>query len=379
MTLSGQFSYASKPQLNTLPDQYFKKISNSRSQFNVVQKGETVYSILRNHSFSEAQIQLTLAEEILPKKFALAKGQKYKVTKVAQNSFLEIRFYDLPRDTSFVFWRDFDEAGAFETVENFNIKNRTFSGKIRGSILSSIMEKVNDDWIAMRFIDAYALDYNLQKVLQRGAPFSLTLEEKYDGPTFVGYGEVIQTQLEINGKIETRRFVAFSGGGSYINAIDQHIARPLYLPVNYLRISSFFAPRRLHPIKNRRQPHMGVDFELPQGEDIYAARSGQVLRTGRTRAAGNFVVIRHLGGFETFYNHMATIQANLRPGTSVVDGQKLGTVGCTGYCTRPHLHFAVKKNGRYLNPVDFLKSYPFSKRALISQRRANFSEDSESL
>ena len=110
--------------------------------------------------------------------------------------------------------------------------------------------------------------------------------------------------------------------------------KPLYSPVAYQHYSSLFKPRRFHPIKKRRQAHLGLDFELPAGHAVYTVQSGRVLRTGKNRAAGNFVVVRHQSGLESYYNHLQSISPEVKKGRQVFNGQKLGTIGCTGYCTK---------------------------------------------
>jgi murein DD-endopeptidase MepM/ murein hydrolase activator NlpD len=53
------------------------------------------------------------------------------------------------------------------------------------------------------------------------------------------------------------------------------------------------------------------------------------------------------------YAHMSL--TSVRQGVSVLQGQKIGEVGNTGYSTGPHLHVAVFKNGKAVNPLEFLK------------------------
>ena len=63
---------------------------------------------------------------------------------------------------------------------------------------------------------------------------------------------------------------------------------------------------------------------------------------------GNYVVIRHHSGYQTLYGHLNTI--NTKRGRYVYTNTKIGTVGSTGMSTGPHLHFAVYKNGKGVNP-----------------------------
>jgi len=90
---------------------------------------------------------------------------------------------------------------------------------------------------------------------------------------------------------------------------------------------------------------------------------------GKTRAAGKYVVIKHSKTYTSYFNHMSEIDNSLHVGKNVPAGVRLGAIGCTGYCTLPHLHFAVKKNGRFVDPGPLVRSYPFEYRQLFEQKR----------
>jgi murein DD-endopeptidase MepM/ murein hydrolase activator NlpD len=222
-------------------------------------------------------------------------------------------------------------------------------------------------------MDAYILDYNLNRGLEHGAKFWLVVEKKYDGPHFIRYGEVLQTSLVIRDRNVQKRFIKLEGnGGVFIAENDLIKNRPFYSPVSYLRVASLFQPNRRHPITKRIQPHMGVDFEMPEGAPIYAARSGLVIRYGKSPAAGNYVVLLHPGGAESSYNHLKRVDTKIRHGLKLSVGEKLGEVGCTGYCTKAHLHFAVRQNGRMVDPLKFLRPYPIFAENLLHAKVAQF-------
>lgn len=346
-----------------------------KSQFVKVRPGDTLISLLEKHGFNNAQRAEILRQKVFDDSFTLVPGEKYKVTTAGGQNFKELKFYAIPSNHVYLFWRKDTSAGSISRIENYNLKIKSVRGRISGSILASINALTKDDFVAQRFMDAYALDYKLTRQVQRGAKFAITFEEKYDGDQFIGTGEVIETELEINGRNDRRQFVQHDDGGSFIAGEYLHRGRPLYSPVNYMRITSHYNPRRIHPITKRRTAHLGVDFELPEGADLFATNSGRVIRVGQNRAAGKYVVLRHGNGMESYYNHMHTIARNLRVGTQVASGQLLGTVGCTGYCTKPHLHFALKKQGRFVDPVPYLKSYPYPHKSLIARHMAALSEE----
>lgn len=109
---------------------------------------------------------------------------------------------------------------------------------------------------------------------------------------------------------------------------------------------------RTHPIFGERRFHAGIDIGAPSGTPIGAAASGQVISAGAKTGYGNTVIIYHGGGISTLYAHMSSIGAG--NGAQVTRGQTIGRVGCTGYCTGPHLHFEVRVNGEPTDPMGWL-------------------------
>jgi murein DD-endopeptidase MepM/ murein hydrolase activator NlpD len=111
-------------------------------------------------------------------------------------------------------------------------------------------------------------------------------------------------------------------------------------------ISSYMGPS--HPL--------GIDIDQYNSPNapIYAATSGVVTFAGGDPCCsyGLYVVVVSPGGIETLYAHMSSI--NVVQGQQVAQGDVLGWVGCTGYCTGNHLHFEVIDNGVRENPLDYL-------------------------
>ena len=64
-------------------------------------------------------------------------------------------------------------------------------------------------------------------------------------------------------------------------------------------------------------------------------------------------MIDHGNGLVTLYGHMAQTPM-VHDGQHVDQGQQIGIMGSTGASTGPHLHFAVKKNGDWVNPANYL-------------------------
>ncbi|MFW5728047.1 MAG: LysM peptidoglycan-binding domain-containing M23 family metallopeptidase [Spirochaetota bacterium] len=119
-------------------------------------------------------------------------------------------------------------------------------------------------------------------------------------------------------------------------------------PVRDTRISSYYG-YRLSPFTGRQSFHSGVDFVAPTGTPVLAAREGTTIAVGYHAVYGQYVRLRHEGGYETFYGHLDEVNVELNQ--QVSSGMILGTVGNTGLSTGPHLHFEIRLNGESRDPV----------------------------
>jgi murein DD-endopeptidase MepM/ murein hydrolase activator NlpD len=124
------------------------------------------------------------------------------------------------------------------------------------------------------------------------------------------------------------------------------LARPVSGPV-----TSGFGPR-VHPIFGNVRMHTGIDFGVASGSPIRAAGDGVVVIAGPYGGYGNATVIDHGNALATLYGHQSALLVG--PGDRVKRGQVIGRVGCTGYCTGPHLHFEVRLYGTPVDPVRYL-------------------------
>lgn len=98
--------------------------------------------------------------------------------------------------------------------------------------------------------------------------------------------------------------------------------------------------------------HEGIDFGVPVGTTVRAARAGKVISAGGAGGYGLKVDVDHGEGVVTRYAHMSRIDVRL--GQTVAGGAALGLSGNTGESTGPHVHFEVRRNGVAVNPAPFL-------------------------
>ena len=103
--------------------------------------------------------------------------------------------------------------------------------------------------------------------------------------------------------------------------------------------------------------HDGVDIAAAPGTQVLAACSGTVLSVADDDLMGTTVIIDHGSGYETVYSNLQSVPT-VAPEQYVSAGQVIGSVGETALAesaTAPHLHFAVTKDGKAIDPSDFLK------------------------
>jgi murein DD-endopeptidase MepM/ murein hydrolase activator NlpD len=122
-------------------------------------------------------------------------------------------------------------------------------------------------------------------------------------------------------------------------------------PVPLARVASRFNPHRMHPILHVVMPHNGVDFAAPVGTPVYATAAGVVTSVGNAGPCGNRVELAHTGGIVSVYCHLSRFAAGLRLGQHIEQRQLVGYVGQTGRVTGPHLHFGIKRNGVFVDPM----------------------------
>ncbi len=109
---------------------------------------------------------------------------------------------------------------------------------------------------------------------------------------------------------------------------------------------------RTHPILKKKKLHTGVDIRIPTGKTVAAAQSGTVVHADWLGGYGKTVLLDHGGGIVTLYAHNSNLL--VKKGDSVSAGTSIAKSGSTGMSTGPHLHFEVRKDGKYVNPMEYV-------------------------
>lgn len=110
--------------------------------------------------------------------------------------------------------------------------------------------------------------------------------------------------------------------------------------------------------------HDGIDL-VGEGftlADVIAHSTGTVVAVRKDyrttdksgNSYGNYIKIKHEGGYETLYAHMKYNSICVNVGDVVKCGDKIGSMGATGFCFGAHLHFEVRKDGVKIDPTPFI-------------------------
>jgi murein DD-endopeptidase MepM/ murein hydrolase activator NlpD len=110
---------------------------------------------------------------------------------------------------------------------------------------------------------------------------------------------------------------------------------------------------RDHPIQlGVTKFHNGVDIRAKTGTWVGAAAEGTVIHAGWINGYGKTIKIKHENGYVTMYAHLSEI--HVKNGQKVAAGKLIGKSGSTGHSTGPHLHFSIFRNGKVMNPLDYI-------------------------
>ncbi|MGF1465358.1 MAG: M23 family metallopeptidase [Sandaracinaceae bacterium] len=209
------------------------------------------------------------------------------------------------------------------------------------------------------FVEVFERRVNFTTDTRAGDTFRIVVDEERVAGEPHGYGQVYA--LAYHGQRTGLLEAFWYPGGRGVTDFYFPEGRAVHgswlrTPLHYDHVSSPFNPRRMHPILRRIVPHNGIDYAASSGTPVWAAADGTVTFVGPRGANGNLVSLRHARGFETHYAHLLRFASGLRRGVEVRQRQVIGFVGSTGRSTGPHLHFGLKRRGRFIDPASELNA-----------------------
>lgn len=333
----------------------------------VVPNGATVAGMLGKHLLPESELSALV--QAVTSSFdvrRLRAGNIYRLDRLFDG---RIRSFEYEIDPTKALRASRREGDIVFTAEVVELPRVTTQVVVEGRIdretpsLSEAIEGAGerlDLALAMAEIFSGEIDFNSD--LQPGDGFRVVVEKsvREDGQ-FVGYGPVQAAEFVNAGRaLQAMRFTLADGKASYFDAEGRSLRRFfLKSPLRFEpRITSRFSRSRLHPVLKYARAHNGVDYGAPSGAPVVSVAAGVVSFAGWTSGGGRTVRVRHTSGYESEYLHLSAIAGGVRVGSRVGQGEHVGNVGSTGLATGPHLHYGLRRDGRYVNPITEHQNLP---------------------
>jgi murein DD-endopeptidase MepM/ murein hydrolase activator NlpD len=106
-------------------------------------------------------------------------------------------------------------------------------------------------------------------------------------------------------------------------------------------------------ITNGASTHPGLDIAVPRESYIRAAGPGTVRAAGIDDVYGHYVVIDHGARVESVYGHASKLFVTA--GDRVRRAEVIGLTGSSGRSTAPHLHFEIRRDGKAVDPLAYVR------------------------
>ncbi|TES93490.1 MAG: hypothetical protein E3J87_02225 [Candidatus Cloacimonadota bacterium] len=111
--------------------------------------------------------------------------------------------------------------------------------------------------------------------------------------------------------------------------------------------------KQVNPKYGTSVKNNGIDIKAPMGTPVHAVAKGNVVYNDRFLGYGNVILLEHGKGYYSLYAHLQDLKVNLKD--IVEKDEVIATVGDTGSLEGPKLHFELRKNGKPIDPLPFLK------------------------
>jgi murein DD-endopeptidase MepM/ murein hydrolase activator NlpD len=288
----------------------------------------------------------------------LRAGQPYALDRLTDGRVRRFE-YEIDNDRRLVVSRtSFEDAPRFvSTVERIpkQVDVVAVEGEINrdtNSLAASLDRAGEGIELALGMADVFSGEIDFNSDLQPGDRYRVLVERHTREGRLDGYGAILAAEFVNDGRtMKAIRFTPEGGAPGYYDEHGRSLKRFfLKSPLKFEpRITSRFSTSRKHPILGYARAHNGVDYYAPMGAPVNSVAPGVVTLAGWTNGGGRTVKVRHPNGYDTEYLHLSAIA--VRAGQRISQGDLVGRVGKTGLATGVHLHYGLKKNGRYVNPV----------------------------
>ena len=205
----------------------------------------------------------------------------------------------------------------------------------------------------MNLADIFTWEIDFIRQLRHGDPFKVIYEQRYIKNQYIGDGDILAASINTGGETHTAFLLKDESGKSlgYFDAEQNNLKKTfLKNPVDYVRITSTFKPKRFHPVLKKWRAHRGVDYAGPIGTPIHATGDGQIITRTWSNSYGRLIMIQHANKYVTVYGHMSRY-GKYPKNAWVKQGDVIGYIGQSGLASGPHLHYEFRVNGVHHDPL----------------------------
>lgn len=234
---------------------------------------------------------------------------------------------------------------------------RLGSGTVQTTLFAATDDANLPDNVAGQLSEMFSTEIDFRHALHKGDTFTVLYETPTADGELVAWGDgtanagrVLAAEFVNAGQAhESLWFQGSNGKGAYfgLDGANKHRAF-LSTPLEFSRITSGMS-MRMHPILQQWRQHQGVDYAAAMGTAVHSVAEGIVEFAGWQNGYGNIVEIKHDKDRETRYAHLSRV--DVKVGQHVMQNEKLGAVGMTGWATGPHLHFEFRIDGEVHDPL----------------------------
>ena len=228
--------------------------------------------------------------------------------------------------TELVVMNFIDSVSLYVVNKPITIKLKESAGVIKYSLWESFIKNNLTPALVSNVANLYAWTIDFFDI-QNDDYYKIIYEAKYVDGQFIGVGKIKAMLFNHKGKdMYAFRYASPEDKVEhYYDENGESMQRALLsAPLEYVRISSKFSHRRLHPIKKIYRPHFGVDYAAPTGTEVVTTGDGKVIFAGWSPGAGYMIKIKHtFGNVVTKYLHLSKFQKGIKKGVFVEQGEKI--------------------------------------------------------
>ncbi|WP_040726252.1 peptidoglycan DD-metalloendopeptidase family protein [Thiomicrorhabdus sp. Kp2] len=241
-----------------------------------------------------------------------------------------------------------------EKRSKVEIRTETAYGTIDGAFYLAAEKAGLSAKSIMNIADMFAWDIDFVRELRKGDTLKVIYETRYLNGEYLGDGDVLAAQITTDGgKDKHNAFILRDKKGiiGFYDENGKNLKKAfLRAPVDYVRITSKFNPKRFHPVLKKWRSHRGVDYGGPKNTPIRVTGNGKIIARGWGNGYGNHIKVQHAGKYMTVYGHLNKF-GKYKKGQFVKQGDVIGYMGMTGLATGVHLHYEFRINGKHVDPL----------------------------